>query len=130
MDTWQVEPQHIPCLMRIRHSSQPSLAKLLTSGKVETLNYSLSSARAATHPESLPRSAGQGSYICPHNQVPKQIAGAMSEEISSCSRLHSKTHTIAFLKAGAQPRARHKKAATMSWQWPSTYNSQQTWQNS
>lgn len=28
---WQAEPHHITCLMRIRHSRQPSLAKLLTS---------------------------------------------------------------------------------------------------
>lgn len=74
-DMWQTEPHHIGCMMRIRYSSQHSLVKLLAGGKVETLNYSLSSARVHTH-ESLPRSIGQGSYICPHNQVLKQIAEA------------------------------------------------------
>lgn len=127
MNMWQAEPRHITCLIR---TGQPRLAHLLTSGKVDTLKYPLARARADSHPDPLPSSTGQGSYICCHNQVLHPIAAATSEEISSCSRVLNSTHVLAFLKAGEQPRARHKEAKTMSWQWPNTGNSQQTWQKS
>lgn len=127
MNMRQAEQHHITCLIR---TGQPRLAHLLTSRKVDTLKYPLARARAGSHPEPLPSSTGQGSYICCHYQVLHPIAAATSEEINSCSRVHNSTHVLAFLKAGEQPRARHKEAKTMSWQWPNTGNSQQTWQKS
>lgn len=109
MNMWQAEPN------------------FLTSGKVDTLKCPLS--WAGSHPEALHSSTGQSSYICCHNEVLQPIVGAMSEAISSCNKVHNTTHTIAFLKAEVQPRARHKKAKTMSWQWPNIGNSQQTRHN-
>lgn len=93
---------------------------------MDTLKYPLS--WAGSHPEPLHSSTGQSSYICRHNQLHmlQPIVAAMSEAISSCHKVHNTTQTIAFLKAGAQPRARYKKVKTMSWQWANTGNSQQT----
>lgn len=59
---------------------------------------------------SCPKAPSQGRYTWCHNQVLKPIVEAIRKGISSYSRVYNITSAIAFVKAGAQQKAGHKKA--------------------
>lgn len=123
-DLWQTEPHRISFLIRAVYDVLPSPANLFTWGKVETPNCQLCSARGTLEHilSCCPKALGQGRYTWRHNQVLKPIAEAISKRINSSGRVCNTTRTIAFVKAGDQPKAARKKppagilATAQDWQ--------------
>lgn len=111
-DLWQADPHRISFLIRAVYDVLPSPANFFTWGKAETLSCQLCSGRGTLEHvlSSCPTALSQGRYTWRHDQVLKPIAEAISRGISSYSRACNTTNTIAFVKAGVQPKAGGKKA--------------------
>ncbi|RXN04565.1 reverse transcriptase [Labeo rohita] len=115
--TWtelcQSEPHRITFLIRAVYDVLPSPANLCMWGKADTPTFHLCPARGTLEHilSSCPTALGQGRYTWCHNQLLKSIADTIIKEISKGGRGSNTTRSIAFVRAGEQPKAGRKVPA-------------------
>ncbi|RXN33906.1 reverse transcriptase [Labeo rohita] len=109
-ELWQSEPHRITFLIRAVYDVLPSPANLCMWGKAETPTCHLCPAHGTLEHilSSCPTALGQGRYTWRHNQVLKSIADTISKEISKGGRGSNTTRSVAFVRAGEQPKAGRK----------------------